>query len=69
MNTKLRYRVGFPDGVTCGTLSANPDLIAVIDTKNIFAFGVAIAFCSSQYDAEQLAEKLNKLDRIENALK
>lgn len=65
----MRYRVGFTNGVTCAKLTEDPDLIAVVDTKNVFAFGIAIAFCTEQHDAEQLVEKLNKLDQIENVLK
>lgn len=70
MKTKKRYTVGFEDKDVTSLLTASyPDLIPVVDHKSVFAFGMALALCNTVEDAEKLANKLNKLDEIENLMK
>ena len=62
-----RYRVGFEDGVSC-PLRDKIDLIPVVDTEGVFAFGEAIAFCLSESGAKSVADAMNLMEHARKKL-
>lgn len=62
-----RYHSGFENGEKAGICDEYPDLWPIVDC-GISACGCVVALCPSQFDAIDLAKKLNFFEELKKTL-
>jgi hypothetical protein len=56
-----RFRVGFEhEAVSSNLTDKHPDLVPIVDTDTVFAFGKVVALCPDKDTAEMLVGLLNE---------
>jgi hypothetical protein len=55
----MRYRVGFPPGISSNVSERNPGYTLIVDTMTPFGFGVVVALVDGEKMAERIVRFLN----------